>query len=141
VDIHRFWESAMIVLLGATSMFLAALQASISGPTDAFRACLKEASAKAANEKVAGDAYEAYARNACSVPMGSLKSAVIAFRMKNGMARKAAADDADMTVDDYLATSVDKYQFMSSLNGGTKATPAAAPTATPAAANAQPPKQ
>jgi hypothetical protein len=48
--------------------------------------------------------------------MAALKTAVIAFRMKNGMARKAAADDADMTVDDYVATSVDKYSFMAEAN-------------------------
>lgn len=125
----------MIVLLSATSIVLAALQASITAPTEAFRNCLKEASAKAATEKVTGDAYEAYARNACSVPMGSLKGAVIAFRTKNGMTRKAAAGDADMTVDDYVATSVDKYQFM---NAAQKPAESAAQTAAPA--SPQPPK-
>ena len=128
----------MIVLVGATVMYLTALQASISAPTDAFRACLKEASTKATNEKVAGNAYEAYVRNACSVQMGSLKNAVIAFRMKNGMGKKAAADDADMTVDDYVATSVDKYQFMADMNKPQAASPAPAPT--PASVNSQPPK-
>ena len=128
----------MIVLVGATVMYLTVLQASISAPTDAFRACLKEASTKATNEKVAGNAYEAYARNACSVQMGSLKNAVVAFRMKNGMAKKAAADDADMTVDDYVATSVDKYQFMADMNKPQAASPAPAPT--PASVNSQPPK-
>jgi hypothetical protein len=125
----------VIVLLSATSIVLAALQASITAPTEAFRNCLKEASAKAATEKVTGDAYEAYARNACSVPMGSLKGAVIAFRTKNGMTRKAAAGDADMTVDDYVATSVDKYQFM---NAAQKPAESAAQTAAPA--SPQPPK-
>jgi hypothetical protein len=124
----------VIALVGATSIILAALQASINAPTEAFRTCLKEASTKATSEKVAGDAYEAYARNACSVPMSSLKSAVVAFRMKNGMSRKAAGDDADMTVDDYLATSVDKYQFFASQNAPQQQ-PAAAP-----APNSQPPK-
>lgn len=124
----------MIVLVGATVMYLTALQASISAPTEAFRACLREASTKATNEKVAGTAYEAYARNACSVQMSSLKSAVVAFRMKNGMAKKAAADDADMTVDDYVATSVDKYQFMADMSKPQSAAP------TPASVNSQPPK-
>ena len=128
----------MIVLLSATSIVLAALQASITAPTEAFRNCLKEAASKAATEKVTGEAYEAYARNACSVPMGSLKGAVIAFRTKNGMSRKAAAGDADMTVDDYVATSVDKYQFMATVNGPQKPAESAAQTAAPA--NPQPPK-
>lgn len=131
----------MIALVGATSIVLAALQASITAPTDAFRNCLKDASTKATTEKISGDAYEAYARNACSVPMSSLKSAVVAFRMKNGMGRKAAGDDADMTVDDYVATSVDKYQFFASQNTPQKpAAPAATQAAAPATPNSQQPK-
>jgi hypothetical protein len=128
----------MIVLVGATAIFLAAAQASISAPTDAFRGCLREAIAKATSEKVGGDAIEAYLRSACSTQMSTLKSAVIAFRMKNGMARKAAADDAGMTVDDYVATPVDNYKFFANSNKPT--TPALpTPAPTPAAAT-QPPK-
>ena len=130
----------MIALLGASAVFLAALQASINAPTDAFRTCLKQASAKATGEKVAGDAIETYLRSACSVQLGSLKSAVVAFRIKNGMARKAAADDANMTVDDYLATSVDKYQFMADMSKPQSAPAAATPPATPASVSSQPPK-
>ena len=126
----------MIALIGATAITLTALQASINAPTTAFRDCLKEASTKATTEKVAGDAYEAYARNACGVSLTGLKSAVVAFRMKNGMSRKAAGADADMTVDDYLATSVDKYQFMASQNAPAK--PAAAATQAAATPNATP---
>lgn len=128
----------MIALLGASAIILTALQASINAPTEAFRGCLKEASEKASKEKVAGDAFEAFARNACSVQMGSLKSAVVAFRTKNGMGKKAAGDDADMTVDDYVATSVDKYQFFASQNAQSSAPPPAA-QATPASVT-QPPK-
>lgn len=128
----------MIALLGASAIVLAASQAAITAPTDAFRNCLHEATDKATKDKVAGDAFEAYARNACSVQMGSLKSAVVAFRVKNGMGKKAAGDDADMTVDDYVATSVDKYQFFASQNAA-KPAPPAAPAATPAPAT--PPAQ
>ena len=135
----------MIALVGAWAITLTMLQASINGPTDAFRACLKEASEKAGKEKVAADAYEAYARNACSVQMGALKGAVVAFRVKNGMAKKAASDDANMTVDDYVATSVDKYQFFASQNAQQAAAapaaaphPAAAAQVTPASATQQP---
>jgi hypothetical protein len=69
--------------------------------------------------------------------MGTLKNAVIAFRVKNGMSRKAAADDAEMTVDDYVSTPADNYKFMANMN----ATPApAAPPAPTPAASPQPPK-
>ena len=130
----------MIALIGATAITLTALQASINAPTTAFRGCLKEAATKATSEKVAPDAIEEYLRNACSVQMQSLKSAVITFRMKNGMSRKAAADDADMTTDDYLSTPADNYKFMATMNSQQpKPASAPAPAAQPAA-GAQPPK-
>jgi hypothetical protein len=129
----------MIALLGASAIVLAGLQATINAPTDAFRGCLRESSAKATGEKIAGDAIEGYLRNACSVQMGSLKSAVVAFRTKNGMTRKAAAEDADMTVDDYLATSVDKYQFTAQSNAPKPAQQAAPAAQAIPAASPQPP--
>src|SRR5437868_15065321 len=92
VSSRAMGEGGMIALVGAWAITLTMAQASINGPTDAFRACLKEASEKAGKEKVAGDAFEAYARNACGVQMGALKGAVVAFRLKNGMAKKAAAE-------------------------------------------------
>ena len=128
----------MIALLGASAMFLAATQAGINAPTEAFRACLKQASTKASGEKVGADAIEAYLRNACGAQLGSLKSAVVAFRMKNGMAKKTAADDANMTIDDYVATSVDKYQFMADMNK--PQAPAPTPAPTPASVSSQPPR-
>ena len=130
----------MIALLSASAIVLTVLQATINAPTEAFRGCLRESSTKATNEKVAADAIDAYLRNACSVQMGTLKGAVVAFRTKNGMGKKAAAEDADMTVEDYVATSVEKYQFMAELNAPKPAAqPAPAVQATPAAAP-QPPK-
>lgn len=132
----------MIGILIASAINLAGLQASISVPTDAFRGCLREAAAKAKNEKVSGDGIEAYLRNACTTQMGTLKDALIAFRLKNGMARKAAVSDADMTVDDYVATPVDNYKYMAEMEAPKPAAPAASPAtpaATPAAAT-QPPK-
>ena len=134
----------MIALVGASVIYLTAMQASIAGPTDAFRGCLREAATKAKSEKIAGDGIEAYLKNACTVQMGTLKDALVTFRMKNGMTRKAAASDAEMTVDDYVATPVDNYKFMADLEKP-KTAPPAAPTATPAptpaaVATSQPPK-
>ena len=122
----------MIALVGASAIYLIALQASIAAPTQTFRACLKDAGGKAMSQKIAPDAYEAFIRGACTTQLGALRSAVISFRMKNGMARKAAADDADMTVDDYVGTSVDNYKFMADYNAPPKSAGAAAPQAAPA---------
>jgi hypothetical protein len=139
----------MLGLIGASAITLLAMQAAINAPTEAFRGCLKANSEKATKEKVASDGIDAYLRGACSVEMGSLKDAVVAFRMKNGMGKKAAAEDASMTVDDYVATTVDKYQFMADFNkpkqapAPAQAQAAAAVPAAPAtpASAPQPPKQ
>lgn len=133
----------MIGLMVASAINLAGLQASISVPTDAFRSCLREAAAKAKGEKVSGDAIEAYLRNACTAQMGTLKDALIAFRLKNGMNRKEAASDASMTVDDYVSTPADNYKFMAAQDAPKPAAPAASaatPPPTPAAVPSQPPK-
>ena len=139
----------MLGLIGASAITLLAMQAAINAPTEAFRGCLKANSEKATKEKVASDGIDAYLRGAYSVEMGSLKDAVVAFRMKNGMGKKAAAEDASMTVDDYVATTVDKYQFMADFNkpkqapAPAQAQAAAAVPAAPAtpASAPQPPKQ
>ena len=130
----------MIIFVAASAISLVASQATIAAPTNAFRGCLREAATKAKSEKVAGDAIEAYLKNACTAQMGTLKEAVIGFRMKNGMSRKAAASDAEMTVDDYVASPAENYKFLAELDAP-KAAPAttAAPAPIPASVT-QPPK-
>jgi hypothetical protein len=128
----------VIALLVASAINLAALQESIAAPTSAFRGCLRDAAAKANSEKVSGDAIEDYLKAQCSVQMGSLKSAITAFRMKNGMTKKAASSDADMTVDDYVATPADNYKFMALRNAPPAAKPAT-PAPVAASAPATPP--
>lgn len=141
----------MIALLAASAIYMSALQAGITAPTEAFRGCLRDAATKAKSEKVAADAIEGYLKTACTAQMGALNQAVIAFRMKNGMTRKAAASDAAMTVDDYISTPADNYKFMAGQEAKqATAAPVTAPSApakavvTPAAAPAtvatQPPK-
>lgn len=131
----------MIALLGASALALAGLQASVVAPTSAFRGCLHDAAAKATSEKVGVDTIETYLRNACTVQMGTLKDALVAFRLKNGMGKKAAADDAEMTIDDYVSTPADNYKFMANENAP-KPQPASAPAATTTAqpASSQQPK-
>ena len=126
----------------ASAMYLTGLQATISAPRDAFRACLKQANGKAEGEKVAVDAFEAFILNSCTSQHDALKSAIVAFNMKNGMARKAAAADADLTVEDYVASYVDNYKFMAGMNQPkpqANAQPAPPPATVPA--TQPPPKQ
>lgn len=102
----------MIALLAASAIYMSGLQAGIAAPTDAFRGCLRDAATKAKSEKVTGDGIEAYLKNSCNAQMSTLTDALVAFRMKNGMTRKAAAADAAMTVDDYVSTPADNYKFL-----------------------------
>ncbi len=139
----------MIALVAASVLYMSALQAGIAGPTDAFRSCLRAAATKAKSEKVGADGIEAYLKNACTPQMGTLSEVLIAFRMKNGMSRKAAVSDAAMTVDDYISTPADNYKFMVGQEAKQQAAapapaaPAASakPVVTPAAAPAAPPSQ
>jgi len=133
----------MIALLGASALTLTALQASIAAPTTAFRGCLHDAAAKATSDKVSADTIETYLRNACTVQMGSLKEALVGFRIKNGMTKKEAGEDAEMTIDDYVSTPADNYKFLAEQNSP-KVQPASAPAAAtpppPTPASSQPPK-
>ena len=131
----------MIAMIGASAIFFTALQASINAPTEAFRACLKSASAKATSTKVAPDRIEDYFKTECGAQIESLKGAVIAFRVKNGMAKKAAVEDANLTVEDYMAAPVDRYRFIAGMQSDAAKQAAAPPAAVnpaPATAPAQP---
>lgn len=101
----------MIMLTMATAVYLAGLQASITAPRVAFQNCIKQTSAKAEADKVAGDAYEALLRAACGSQGEKLKSALVAFDVKNGVARSRAAADADADVTDGFSSSVDAYKW------------------------------
>ena len=145
----------MIFLVGASAMYLAALQASINVPRDAFQACLKQSVDKATAQKITGDGYEAFVRTTCGGELNTFKSAVTSFDMKNKMSRKDASDDADAMIADFVSSSANHYRYVSKSDpvgsakpakaveatATTNATPAK-PAATPAVApvNPQPPK-
>lgn len=129
----------MIALLGASAIIFTALQASINAPTEAYRGCLKAAAAKATADKVPPDTIEDFFKGQCSAQIESLKGAIIAFRVKNGMARKAAVEDANMTVEDYMAAPADRYRFIAGMSEQPKPAAAAAPT--PASVPQQPSPQ
>ena len=136
----------MIGLMAASAFYLSSLQAGIAGPTDAFRSCLRQAATKAKAEKVTADGIQVYLKNACTAQMGTLDAALIAFRMKNGMTHKAAASDAEMTVDDYISTPADNYKFLVGQDAKQVAaapppSATAKPVMTPAAATVPAPSQ
>jgi hypothetical protein len=127
----------MVILVGASALMLAGLQASTTAATTSFRGCLHETVAKATSEKVSADTIETYLRDACTVQMGSLKQALVDFGIKNGMSRREAASDAQMTIDNYVSTPVDNYKFIAkqdtpqSAPAAAQATPVVTPAAQP----------
>jgi hypothetical protein len=132
----------MIALAAASVMYLTGLQAAIDGPRQAFWACAKAQKSKANDQKIAPDAFEAFLRNACSNELQSLKSAIAATDVKNGMGRKAAADDASSSLSDYVSGPVDKYKDAAALNAPPKpqSPPAATPASDPQPSSSQPQK-
>ena len=127
----------MIILLGASAIYLTALQAVINAPRDAFKACLKESVEKAEAQKVGGDGYEAFVRTACGGQLSSFKSAVVSFDMKNKMSKKDAASDADSMIDDFVSGSVEHYRYMNKSDPIASAAPAK-PVATQASVPVKP---
>ena len=120
----------MIILLGASGIYLTALQAGVSAPRDAFQSCLKQSVEKASAQKIAGDGYEAFVRTACGGQLNSFKSAVVGFDMKNKMSKKDAGDDAEMMIADFVSSSANHYRWVlktEPVNGKPAATAAAAP--------------
>lgn len=106
----------MIALIAASAVYLAASQAAVASQTTSYKDCLKQASTQAKKDKVAGDAYETFARTTCGPQISALRNALIGFEVNNGTKRGEAAKDADMTVDDYLASSVDNYKFLTGVD-------------------------
>jgi hypothetical protein len=137
----------MIILLAASTISLTATQAIINAPREAFRSCLKQTSSKAANEKVTADAYEAYIKTNCGNELGSFKAAVVKFDMGNKMSRKAADDDADSMINDFVSSELDNYKYVTGSNSVSKkdasapkpaSTTPPTPTPTPASAPQSP---
>jgi hypothetical protein len=80
-------------------------------PRTAYRSCLSDAVTSAKVGNVAADNFKAYAHNTCAAIEESFKSKLVTFNVRNGMSRKAAADDAQVQLDDYIYTYDEKYRY------------------------------
>ena len=101
----------MIAMLIASAILAAAWQtAQADAARKAFTQCLREAVDKAASQKVPATGFEAFVRTNCDASASSLKSAMIAFDVKNKVSRKQAMSDAQLQVDDYYVGALDRYK-------------------------------
>ena len=84
--------------------------AAINNQRDKFISCLDSAVATAKTQKMAVEAVEPHLRQTCAAAETSFKGALIAFDLKNKVARKQAAADAQLQADDFVSSSVEQYK-------------------------------
>ena len=95
-----------------SAILIAALvqTAAINGQRDKFISCLEGAEASAKTQKMAPEAVEAHLRQTCAAQEASFTASLIAFDLKNKVARKQAAADAKLQIDDFISGTVEHYR-------------------------------
>ena len=93
--------------IAAAMMMLQAATADRS----AYVSCLKDAVASAKSASVGVDGFKVYAHKTCESTESGLKSKLVSFNVKNGMSKKAAAEDAQVQLDDYVYSAEEKYRY------------------------------
>ena len=100
----------MFGVMIASAIFAAAFQSSAAdGARTALRACFKQAATEAKGQKLASDAFTAFARQKCAPQESSFKSAIWAFDSKNKVSKRQSESDAELQVEDFVAVAADKY--------------------------------
>ena len=97
-----------------SAIFMAALlqSAAINRQRDAYLTCLKSGIETAKAQKMPATSVEAFLRQNCAAVETSFEASLIAFDVKNKVPRKQAAADAQLQVDDFVASSVERYEIM-----------------------------
>jgi divalent metal cation (Fe/Co/Zn/Cd) transporter len=95
-----------------TALLIAALvqSAAIDAQRDNYLTCLDTAVANATAQKIPATALEALLRQTCSDAETKFEGSLIAFDVKNKVARKQAVADAQLQVDDFISNLVRRYR-------------------------------
>ena len=113
--LHGSGESHMFAMMIASAIFAAAFQSTAAdNARTTLRNCIKQATTEAKAQKVAGDAFAAFARQKCAAQETSFKSAVWAFDSKNKVSKKQSESDANLQIEDFVASAADRYAMESS---------------------------
>jgi hypothetical protein len=89
---------------------LAAVQnAATNAARDGLRTCIKEASTQAKTDKVAVDAFLAFAKGRCTAQEQSFTAAIWAIDSKNKVSKKQSAEDAAFQIEDLLTVASERY--------------------------------
>jgi len=97
-----------------TAVIVAALiqSAAINSQRDNYLACLDKAFADAKTQKMPAEALDVHLRTSCASIETGFEGALVAFDMKNKVARKQAAADAQVQVDDFVTSLVERYRAL-----------------------------
>ncbi|MGI8610982.1 MAG: hypothetical protein ACR2KH_01705 [Sphingomicrobium sp.] len=97
-----------------TAVIVVALvqSAAINSQRDNYLGCLDKAVAAATAQKTPSAAFEAHLRQSCADDEAKFEAALIAFDVKNKVPRKQAAADAQVQVDDFIASLVGRYRVV-----------------------------
>jgi hypothetical protein len=94
-----------MMLAGTLLMMVAAsAQADGSAQRKALVTCFRETVTQAQEQKRKPAEFETLARERCAAQITAFRSAVVAFDLRNGRARKAAESDVDLQVADYVVS-------------------------------------
>jgi len=97
-----------------TAVIVAALiqSAAINSQRDNYLACLDKAFDAAKAQKMPAEALDAHLRTSCASIETTFEGSLIAFDLKNKVPRKQAAADAQVQVDDFVTSLVERYRAM-----------------------------
>src|SRR5690349_18920171 len=125
----------MVNLVISSVIVLAAVQtAAANGARDSLRTCVKSAMTQAKSDKLTVDAFKTFARSQCASQEQGFSAAMWAFDSKNKVSKKQSAEDAQLQIEDIVATASDRYEFEMKPPKAAPAPPAAGtPPPTPAA--------
>jgi hypothetical protein len=73
--------------------------------------CLNNAVASAKTSNIGVDGFKDYAHKTCATVEDGFKARLVSFNVKNGMSKKAASDDAQIQLEDYMYTYEEKYRY------------------------------
>lgn len=99
----------MIVIELAAAMMV--VQGGSGDPRAAYRTCLNDAVVSAKGANVGIDGFKDYARRTCGTIENGFKSKLVSFNVKNGMSKKAALEDAEVQLEDYVYPYEEKYRY------------------------------
>lgn len=100
----------MIKLLVASAILAVAWQnAAADGARTALRSCIKQTATEAKGQKLATDALTDLIHTKCGAEETKFKSAVWAFDSKNKVSKKQSESDANLQIEDFVASAADRY--------------------------------